>query len=70
MTTTTRRPRILLEDVLGLLEQGVHPAMIAKQLGVTAGAIHKAAWRHGDCTVMQAFAGEYALERRRRERAA
>ena len=66
MTHTIPRARpahVLLEDVTWLLEQGVHPAMIAKQLNITARGIHKAAWRHGNEHILRQFAAEAGVER-------
>lgn len=64
-TRTIRRPADLLEDVMWLLDQDMHPALIAKQLGMTARGIHKAAWRHGNDRVKDAFAPEATYERNR-----
>lgn len=62
--TAKRSAEVLLEDVRWLLDQGVHPALIAKQMGMSARGIHKAAWRHGDLDVQTAFAPEATYERK------
>jgi hypothetical protein len=45
----------VLDEVEWLLDGGMHPTVIAQQLGRKVGSIHKLAWQHGRDRVREAF---------------
>lgn len=60
----------IVEEVEWLLDGGMHPLMICKQMGRTLSGIDRAARRVGNERVARVFARHYAEERLRKARAA